>query len=66
MAPCTESVARDIAVAFYANLLRGMPVASALFRARTPASAARNDTALFFGMEGYPDMSIGPASRAAP
>jgi hypothetical protein len=62
MAPATESVARDIAVAFYEALLAGLPVSQALFRARSSVRAPEDNTPLMFAMEGYADARVTPDS----
>jgi hypothetical protein len=58
MAPARETVARDLAVDFYTHLLAGVPIANALFNARTSRSPSEQDTALLFAMAGYPDACI--------
>lgn len=74
MAPSQEDVARDLAVDFYAHLLKGRSVAQALFLARTSPRMEDERTALLFAMAGYPDAciihagvsSVGNPRRAGP
>jgi len=65
MAPCTEAVAREIAVSFYKHLLAGRFVAQALFLARVSCATVEEGTPLFFAMAGYPDSFITDAGISA-
>ena len=58
MAPSNEAIARELAVSFYTDQLRGEPVSHALFHARIGAMKPDNSTALLFGMAGYADARI--------
>ncbi len=70
MAPSQEDVARDLAVDFYAHLLKGRAVAQALFLARASRRLEEEgSTPFFFAMAGYPDACImhgGVSSAGSP